>query len=304
MSVRIGLDVGGTKILAVAVDGESRVLASERRPTGWGADAVVDGIVAAISAVAGGAQPDAVGIGVPGQIAPAGGVVRHALNLGIEQLDLAAAVARRTGIRPTVDNDVRAAAVGAAARMPGAGALAYLNLGTGVAAGIVVGGMPWRGARGAAGEIGHVSVDPAGPLCPCGQRGCIEALAGGANVAARWRRPADLPVAAVFDAADAGDPEAEAIRSDVVRGVAAAAQLLVLTADVDVVVLGGGVSHLGERLHAPVRAALRQAAAGSTFLTSLDLARRVVAVPDGDPVGAVGAALLAVPAPGRVAAGV
>jgi len=78
-----------------------------------------------------------------------------------------------------------------------------------------------------------------------------------------------------------------------VRGVAAAAQLLVLTADVDVVVLGGGVSHLGERLLGPVRTALRAAASGSAFLASLDLADRVAPVPSGAPVGAVGAALLA-----------
>ncbi len=290
--MRIGLDVGGTKILAVATDESGRVLASGRRPTGWGPVAVVDGIAAAVAALSPDRRPDAIGIGVPGQIAPGGGIVRHALNLGIDELDLAAAVAERIGVRPTVDNDVRAAAVGAAALLPEATSLAYLNLGTGVAAGIVSEGMPWRGARGAAGEIGHVSVDPAGPACPCGQRGCIEALAGGAAVAARWAKPADLPVAAVFDAADDGDPVAGALRAEVVRGVAAAVQLLVLTVDVDVVVLGGGVSHLGERLRGPVRAALRHAASGSAFLTSLELADRVVPVPAGAPVGAIGAALL------------
>lgn len=289
--MRIGLDVGGTKILAALTDDEGRVVASVRRPTGWGAAAVVDGIAAAVAALTGGAAPGSVGIGVPGQIAP-GGVVRHALNLGIDELDLAAAVAERIGVRPAVDNDVRAAAVGAAALLPDADSIAFLNLGTGVAAGIVRDGMPWRGARGAAGEIGHVSVDPAGPACPCGQRGCIEALAGGAGVAARWATPASLPVADVFDAADAGDPVASAIRGEVVQGVAAAVQLLVLTADVDVVVLGGGVSQLDERLRGPVRAALRHAASGSAFLRSLDLADRVVPVPGGVPVGAVGAALL------------
>lgn len=303
MSVRIGLDVGGTKILAVALDDSGAVTATERRPTGWGADAVVDGIVGAVAAVAGRGAPDAIGIGVPGQILPGSGVVRHALNLGIAELDLAGAVERRTGIRPTVDNDVRAAAVGAASRLPDVDTLAYLNLGTGIAAGIVDRGVPWRGGRGAAGEVGHVSIDPAGPVCTCGQVGCVEALAGGASVAERWGRTVAFPVRDVFDEADAGHAAARSLRDDVVRGVAGAVQLLVLSTDVDAVVLGGGVSQLGDRLLAPVRAALAEAASGSSFLASLRLGARVVPVPDGPPVGAVGAALLRderVAAPGLV----
>ena len=154
--MRIGVDVGGTKTLAVALDDAGRVIAEERRATGWGPEAVVDGIVAVVTVVTGGGRPDALGIGVPGQVSP-DGVVRHALNLGIDVLDLAEVVGARTGLRPVVENDVRAAAVGAASLLPGAGSIAYLNLGTGIAAGIVRDGMPWRGARGAAGEIGHVS---------------------------------------------------------------------------------------------------------------------------------------------------
>ncbi|THE08072.1 ROK family protein [Microbacterium oleivorans] len=290
--MRVGVDVGGTKILAVAVDEGGSVVATVRRATGWGADAVVDGICAAVETVSQGRRPDAIGVGVPGQVAPRG-IVRHALNLGIDSLDLAAAVEDRIGARPVVENDVRAAAVGVSALLPEVASLAYLNLGTGVAAGIAQGGMPWRGARGAAGEIGHVSVDPAGPVCPCGQRGCIEALAGGDAVAARWGQAAILPVAEVFEAADAGDPLALSVRADLVRGVAAAVQLLVLTTDVERVVLGGGVANLGERLRRPVRTALRAAASGSVFLASLDLADRVVPVPSDAPIGALGAALLA-----------
>ena len=134
--------------------------------------------------------------------------------------------------------------------------MAYLNLGTGIAAGIVADGELWRGARGTAGEVGHISIDPNGPLCRCGQRGCIEALAGGGAIAERWGRPGALPVRDVFDAADAGDPLARELRSGLARGVAAAVRVLVLTADVDVVVLGGGVTALGDRLMADVAAEL------------------------------------------------
>ncbi|WP_091503417.1 ROK family protein [Microbacterium sp. cf332] len=289
--MRIGVDVGGTKILAVAVDDAGLESGRVRRPTGWGGEAVADGIADVVRELAGDRTDVSIGLGVPGQIVPGSGVVEHALNLGIERFDLAGALVERVGIRPVVDNDVRFAAVGARSARPGAGSLAYLNLGTGVAAGIVDETGPRRGARGAAGEIGHVPVDPSGPLCRCGQRGCIEALAGGSAVAERWGRPDALPVRAVFDAADAADPRAAALRDDLVRGVAAAVRLLVLATDVDVVVLGGGIAALGERLLDPVCDELRESSAASGFLLSLRLAERVELVPRGMPVGAVGAAL-------------
>ncbi|QLD13340.1 ROK family protein [Microbacterium oleivorans] len=289
----MGIDVGGTKILGIAVDEDGHQIARVRRATGWGEDAVADGIAAVIDELVGPGAGAAVGIGVPGQIAPGSGVVEHALNLGIGRADLAAAIVERTGIRPVVDNDVRMAAVGARALLPTGDSLAYLNLGTGIGAGIVDARGPWRGSRGAAGEIGHVPIDPAGPLCRCGQRGCIEALAGGGALAERWGRDDALPVLAVMDAADAGDPRALLLRDDLVRGVAAAVRLLVLATDVDLVALGGGVASLGVRLLDPVRTTLAAASASSPFLGSLRLDERVVLVPPGTAVGALGAALSA-----------
>ncbi|MDF2578908.1 MAG: sugar kinase [Microbacterium sp.] len=293
MTLRIGVDVGGTKILAVSVDDHGDEIARRRRPTGWGGDAVADGVAAIVADLAGSETDVAIGVGVPGQILPGSGVVEHALNLGIERYDLAEAVGARLGVRPSIDNDVRYAAVGARSLRPAGGSLAYLNLGTGVAAGIVDETGPRRGARGAAGEIGHIPIDPDGPRCRCGQYGCIEAFAGGGAVAERWGEVAPLPVLAVFDAADAGDERAGAIRGDLVRGVAAGVRLLVLTTDVDVVVLGGGIAALADRLLSPVRAALAESAAASPFLRSLRLDQRVELVPRDVPVGALGAAVQA-----------
>jgi predicted NBD/HSP70 family sugar kinase len=108
-------------------------------------------------------------------------------------------------------------------------------------------------------------------------------------------------VLAVVDAADAGDPRARRLREDLVRGVTGAVRLLVLTTDVDVVALGGGVASLGTRLLDPVRAALAASARSSPFLGSLRLDERVVLVPSGVAVGALGAALSA---PQRPALGV
>ena len=308
--MRVGLDVGGTKTEAVALDDAGVVVARVRRATTFGPDGVIATILASVEEV--GAQAGgivtSVGIGMPGQIVPGSGTISHAVNLGVRSLDVAAVVGAALAVPVDVENDVKAAALGAAvlrrSASPGASGaaesgLAYLNLGTGVAAGLVIGGALWRGVRGAAGEIGHLSVDPEGPRCRCGQRGCIEALAGGRAIAERWGRPGALPVADVFDVAEGAGPggsereRARALRDDLVRGVAAAVRVLVLTADVDVVVLGGGLTALGDRLVAPVRAALRRSGETSPFLRSLHLDERIAVLPPGSPAAAMGAALLA-----------
>ncbi|QIG38436.1 ROK family protein [Microbacterium sp. 4R-513] len=302
--MRVGLDMGGTKTDAVVVDADGAVAARVRLATGWGGEEIVRTAVAAVHAVATDAaialeEIESVGIGIPGQIEAGTGRVSHAVNLGVEELDLAAAVAPMVGMPVRVENDVKAAAFGAYALRGSAhgldlrhGSMAYLNLGTGIAAGIVADGELWRGARGTAGEVGHISVDPHGPLCRCGQRGCIEALAGGGAIAERWGRPGQLPVRDVFDAADAGDPEAKSLRVGLARGVAAAVRILVLTADVDVVVLGGGVTALGDRLMTDVSAELAASAEASPFMRSLRLDERVELLPTGSPAAALGAALI------------
>lgn len=298
--MRVGLDVGGTKTDAVAVDASGSVTGRVRLSTGWGPAEVIRTVIAAVAALGSDAGIDtaairSVGIGIPGQVEPGTARVTHAVNLGVEELDLAAVVAPELGVPVRVENDVKAAALGAHALLAadsGAGALAYLNLGTGVAAGIVVDGRLWRGARGTAGEVGHISIDPNGPLCRCGQHGCVEAFAGGRAVAERWGRPAAYPVLDVFDAADAGDAAALRLRAGIARGVAGAVRVLVLTADVDRVVLGGGLTALGDRLMGDVIAELDASAAASPFMRSLHLTERVELLPAGSPAAALGAALI------------
>lgn len=295
--MKVGLDVGGTKTAAVAVDADGGIRGRVRLPTGWGGDAVVQTIVAAVRALGPEAGVElssirSIGIGIPGQVDVRTGRVEHAVNLGVESLELARAVEPLVGLPVRVENDVKAAAVGAYELHGGSGSMAYLNLGTGVAAGIVDRGVLWRGARGTAGEVGHVPIDPRGPRCRCGQHGCIEVFAGGGALAERWGRPGALPVRDIFDAADAGDERAHALRAGLSHGVAAAVRVLVLTTDVDVVVLGGGVSVLGDRLLGDVRAQLQASAEASPFLRSLRLAERVELLPAGSPAAALGAALI------------
>ncbi|GAB3600361.1 ROK family protein [Microbacterium tumbae] len=295
--VRVGLDVGGTKTDAVAVAPDGTIVARVRRPTGWGDDAVVGSIVAGVHALREESGLDrsgisSVGVGVPGLVEPGSGRVLHAVNLGVESLDIAARAGAVLSLPIAVENDVKAAALGAAALRGDETSMAYLNLGTGVAAGIVSEGRIWRGARGTAGEVGHIGVDPNGRVCGCGQRGCIETLCGGGALAKAWQRPGALPIRDIFDAAEEGDPLARELRADLARGAAAAVRVLVLSVDVETVVIGGGITALGDRLRAQIVAALHREAEGSRFLRSLRLHERIELLPAGSPAAALGAALV------------
>ncbi|MCT9818859.1 ROK family protein [Microbacterium sp. W1N] len=296
-ALRVGFDVGGTKIDAVVVSDAGEVVLRARRPTGWGADAVVTAVSETAETFAAelGISTSgfaSIGIGIPGQAAADQRSITHAVNLGIDYLDLAAAIEPRLGTRVRTENDVKAAALGAAALHGGTGTIAYLNLGTGVAAGFVTDGVLWRGARGTAGEVGHVSIDPRGPECRCGQTGCIEMFVGGGALARRWGRPVDHAVRDIFDAADDGDAEAIGIRDGFVFGVASAIRLITLSVDPDFTVLGGGVTGLGDRMLTRVVAELERGASTSAFLRSLELTAHLEVLPAGSPVAALGAALV------------
>jgi predicted NBD/HSP70 family sugar kinase len=299
--MRLGIDIGGTKTDAVAVTDAGEVAHRERLTTGFGSVAVVETALEAITGVAKlsgleAAEFESIGIGIPGIVDNASGYVRHAVNLGFDELGLGDLLAARLGARVRIENDVTAAAFGAYSLLGISSSMAYLNLGTGIAAGIVIDGKLWRGARGTAGEIGHIPVDPNGELCPCGQRGCLETVASGSSISRAWSSAGGSagghPAVELFDAADAGDEKAIEIRSRLATGVASAVRLLILTTDVETVVIGGGLSHLGDRLLDDVCGVLTSWAASSTFLASLDLTSRVRLVPEGHPVAAIGAALV------------
>jgi glucokinase len=304
---RLGIDIGATKTLGVVVDEAGRVVAECREPTSAGAGGVVATAAAVVARLRAEIEwdgaPDAwsVGVGVPGLVDTGTGRVKHAVNLGLdgEWLPLRDLVAARLRLPVVVDNDVNAAALGASALLPVGPAppdLVYLSLGTGLAAGLVLGGRVRRGVHGAAGEIGHVPVDPNGPRCGCGQRGCLETRASGAAVAAAWPTPDGEPAAvSLFRAAARGDRRAVELRDGFADAIAEAVRLLCLAVDADAVVLGGGVAQLGEPLRDAVADALRRQARVSGFLTSLGLADRLRLVPAGFPVAAVGAALLGRP---------
>lgn len=297
--MRLGIDIGGTKTDAVAVDERGGLAERIRLATGFGQAAVVETALSAVRRLGeltglpvGGFE--SIGVGIPGMVDSASGHVAHAVNLGVDRLELGGELSGRLGggVRVRVENDVKAAALGATHLLGLTGTTAYLNLGTGMAAGIVADGRVWRGATGIAGEIGHLPVDPAGAECACGQRGCLETVASGSGVARQWRTDDPFPVRALFAAAAEGDAEARAIKARLAEGIAAAVRVLVLTVDVDTVVIGGGLRHLGDRLLSDVHEVLDGWSGRSPFLASLALSRRVRLVPEGSPVAALGAALV------------
>ena len=295
--MRVGLDIGGTKTDAVAVDDADNVVARLTLPTRPGEEGVLAAAATAVTRLAesGGESVESflsVGVGIPGLVTPATGRVRHAVNLGLEDFELAQALSARLGIGVHVENDVNAAAMGVSHLMQLKGSVAYLNLGTGLAAGFVSDGQLWRGGRGTAGEIGHIPVDPQGTQCACGQTGCLETLASGSAVARLWPTRHSHPAHELFAAAEAGDERARALKARFGEGVAAAVRILVLTADVDTVIVGGGLSRLGAPLLAEVRRALLAQASTSSFVASLELAERIKLLPAELPAAAVGAALV------------
>lgn len=279
-----GLDIGGTTIDGVLLGPDDAVLARAGRASGRGPDAVLRHAAEVVAELAGAAGPDrplaTVGVGVPGTVDPARGVVANAVNLDLRETALGPELARVVGVPVAVENDVNVAAVGASHAAGHPPSLAFLNVGTGLAAGLVLDGRLLRGVTGNAGEIGHLAVDPNGFPCGCGQRGCLETVASGSALARRFGPDAADPGRGVFARAGQGDPGAVAIVADLHRGLATAVETLALGLDCAQVVLGGGVGALAA-VGDGLRAELARRAATSPLLASLDLARRVTATRPG-----------------------
>ena len=305
--VRVGLDIGGTKTAALVVDEAGRCLSLIVRPTDVACpERLVTGTVATVdhALAAAGATRDqmtAVGVGVPGQVDPAAGTVALAVNLNLhEPYPLGAALGSALGAPVTLENDVRAAAWGAfhwANETQPLTSLAFLSIGTGIAAGLVLDGRLYRGVRGMAGEIGHIPVDPAGPRCRCGAYGCLEVFAAGPAIAAQ---AADLTTAdgrapttaELYALAAAHQPAARAVVERAAGYLARAVYLLVMTYDVARVVLGGGVTRAGAAFEQPLRHALATLCANSSLAASMLPDEKIIVLPADLNAGVMGAVRL------------
>jgi glucokinase len=191
----IGVDIGGTKIAAAVVTPEGKILNEVRYPTQAAPpNRLIETIARAITEVKDGFEVGGVCVAVPGRILASENKVISAPNLHeIEDIRLDEEIGRRTGLMVTVENDANAAAWGEFRFGAGRGLqhMVSITLGTGVGGGIITHGMLLRGAQGAGGELGHVTIDPTGPRCGCGNYGCLEALASGTAIQRRAREVAN-----------------------------------------------------------------------------------------------------------------
>lgn len=302
----VGVDLGGTKCLAVALE-DGKVVDERRVPTPVGETALLDALAAVAASVGDGTRVGGVGIGVPGLV-DRNGVLRFAPNLpGVVDLAIRAEVEARLGVPVRVDNDATCAAWGErqAGAAQGYDDVILVTLGTGIGGGIVAGGALMRGANGFAGEIGHMVVDPDGPQCPCGQRGCWERFASGGalgrlaqEAAAGGRARRVLALAGgdatvvrgehVTLAAAEGDAEARAMLAELGWWVALGLVNLTQAFDPRAFVVGGGLVEAGELLLRPVRVAFDELLGGKAYRPAID----IVSAALGEHAGAIGAACL------------
>ncbi len=296
----VGIDVGGTRIKSALVTPDGQVLAEALRPT---PEKVGDqlGEVAAKAVVELTARIDdavdllAVGVAVPGLVDDVTGIGVWSANLGWRDLDLRGGIAAHVDVPVAVGHDVRSGLLAehrlGAARE--ADNVLFVPLGTGLASAILCRGQLVTGSLWT-GEIGHIVVVPDGPLCACGQRGCLEALSSAGAIGRRWSEATGLVGDAeeVARRAEAGEPEARRIWQEAIDALAIMVAPVVAAAGTELVLIGGGLVHAGETLLEPLRTALTARLGGRD-----DVAVHAAAL--GDRAGSLGAATIALDLVGR-----
>ena len=303
---RLGIDVGGTKCLGVILDDNGEVIEEQRRPTPKGPDA----IIATLAELARAMGPwDSIGIGVPGLVTRTG-VLRAAPNLvDINNFEVGALLSAELTATVHVDNDGTCAAAAewktGAAR--GIDDFVMVTLGTGIGGGVIAGGALIRGTNGFTGEIGHMVVDPDGPPCPCGRRGCWERYASGSGLARLAREAAvgrrlervvnlaggdaeKVRGEDVQAAAREGDADALQVIDRFGRWVALGLTNLTNILDPAAFVLGGGLAASADLYLGPIQKWFTQL----LYAPHLRPHPTLVFAELGERAGAVGAALLAV----------
>ena len=289
---RIGIDLGGTKIEGVVIDADNRVVFRHRVPTERerGYDHIIARIVE-LSALLREHAPecDRIGIGTPGSISRRDGTMKNSNTTCLNSRPVLQDLRARLEFDLIIENDANCFALAEAVAGAGAGETLVFGaiLGTGVGGGIVHRGELLRGPQHLAGEWGHHCLDPRGPDCYCGQRGCVESLVSGPAVLKQFTAAGGtaIDVQGVVAAERAGDRTAAAVIERFIDNFGRAVANLIAILDPDVIVLGGGLSNIDE-LYTRGRAAVARYIFNDELLTPI---RRHQL---GDSAGVIGAALL------------
>ena len=311
MAQRIGVDVGGTNVKIALVSDKGKIIYSNSIPTRaeMGYEYTINSMKDAIRDLLketklNSSDIEAIGFGFPGQIDCEKGVVRLAPNIpGWVNVPIADIIKDEFGIPVKVDNDVRTAALGELNYGAGVGCqnLVCITVGTGIGSGLVVNGKLVRGANNAAGEIGHIKLNAqGGPLCGCGDRGCLEAYASGPSIVAmaeeyirggkstKYRELAnpDITPYVVAVAAKEGDPVAIEIFRIMGEYIGMGLTSVVNLLNPEKIIIGGGVADAGDILLNPIRETIAKRA--------MTIQREVEVVPAqlGNTAGVIGASLL------------
>jgi glucokinase len=307
--VAVGIDLGGTKIAGIRMDERGEILARQEAPTPEEPKAILDELVRLATAVSEG-EAEAIGVGVAGMVDFEAGALGFSPNLPLRDVPIRDFVKERCGLPCVVDNDANAAGWAevcfGAAR--GHQHVLLVTVGTGIGGALVTDGRVYRGAHGFAAEIGHIIVEPGGPKCGCGNRGCWEQVASGQALDRLARREAERdPSGEIASLAEGGQAEGRHASRAAAAGDQAASDIfeqvggrlgegiagLVNVLDPELVVVGGGVAEEGDLLLDPARRA---------FWATVEAADRRPEVPIvpaelGNEAGAIGAAALALESP-------
>lgn len=312
MSNRIGIDVGGTNVKIALVNDKGGIVYSNSIPTRaeMGYEYTVNSMKDAIRELlketnSQSKDIEGMGFGFPGQIDCQKGVVRLAPNIpGWVDVPIAEIMQKEFKITTKVDNDVRCAALGELNFGAGKGCqnLVCITVGTGIGSGLIVNGKLVRGASNAAGEIGHIKLDmTGGPLCGCGDRGCLEAFASGPSIVAmaeeyikggkstKYRELAnpDITPYIVSVAAQQGDAVAKRIFTIIGEYIGIGLASVVNLLNPEKIIIGGGVAAAGDILLNPIKETLVKRA-----MPISGAAVEVVPAQLGNTAGVIGASLL------------
>ena len=312
MGNRIGIDVGGTNVKIALVNDKGNIIYSNSIPTRaeMGYEYTINNMKEAIAELIKETKSDkksieGIGFGFPGQIDYKKGVVRLAPNIpGWVEVPIAEIMEKEFGIPTRVDNDVRCAALGELNYGAGIGCenLICITVGTGIGSGLIINGKLVRGASNAAGEIGHIKLDMhGGPLCGCGDRGCLEAFASGPSIVAmaeeyikggkstKYRELAnpDITPYIVAVAAKEGDPVAKQIFRIMGEYIGIGLTSVINLLNPEKVIIGGGVAAAGDILFDPIKETIAKRA-----MTIQKEAVEIVPAQLGNTAGVIGASLL------------